>query len=56
MNGDFSKNWIYVQLMNEEVFYFSEKTFLYGIRGILGGSKNLLKKLAPLVFNTVNTQ
>ncbi len=52
MNGDFSKNWIYVQLMNEEVFYFSEKTFLPGIRSIFGGSKKLLKKLEPLLPNT----
>ena len=52
MNGDFSKNWVYVQLLNDQVFYFSEKKIFPGIGSIFGGSKKLLKKLAPLTLNT----
>ncbi len=52
MKGDFSKNWILVELSNNEIFYFSQQSFLPGIRNIFGGNKELLKELNLLTIKS----
>ena len=52
MNGDFSKNWIRVELLDNQIYYFSEKSFFAGLGNIFGGNKGLFKKLKPFAINT----
>lgn len=52
MNGDFSKNWVRVEMLDNQIFYFSEKSFFVGLGNIFGGNRGLFKKLKPFAINT----
>jgi len=52
MQGDFAKNWIRIQLIDNTNYYFSKKRFLFGWGSIFRGSKHLFKILQKIFIKS----